>query len=61
MDRLNDTTRCYPRTLLEAFPQDAKNWEFMDCPNKRITFWGAVMWAISIVVCVFFLWYWTTK
>ena len=57
----NPTTRRYPRTLLEAFPQDANNWEYIERPDRHITFWDVVLWVLATVIIGFFIWYWTTK
>lgn len=49
------TTRCYPRTLLEAFPDDVENSKWWYPPEQhwqdKLVFWiGIAAWA---VVCVY--------
>lgn len=61
MDKLNDTTRCYPRTLLEAFPQDVKHWEFIEYPDRRMSVVGVLMWIVFVGIGLFFFWHWTVK
>jgi len=53
------TTRCYPRTLLDAFPDDAVNSEWFYPPETtwqdRVVFWaGIFMW----VAIGFYFWEW---
>ena len=50
MEDLNPTTRQYPRTLKEAFPQDYMH--HMDIPPKRMCTVGTLMWIASIAIFV---------
>lgn len=46
------TTRCYPRTLLEAFPQDNTEWFYPPEQRMRdkVMFWvGIAIWVAVIV------------
>jgi hypothetical protein len=47
---LNPTTRCFPRTLNEAFPQDSSNW--IEEPEESIGFWDLCMVIVSLTIWV---------
>jgi hypothetical protein len=51
MNEINPTTRCYPRTLKEAFPQDNENW--IDPPKEKITGHDILMSLASILMYIF--------
>lgn len=36
LEDLNPTTRCYPRTLGDAFPDDAENAEWFYPPEREV-------------------------
>lgn len=54
------TTRCYPRTLNEAFPNDIENARWWYPPEQR---WqDKVFFAIAIVIWAgLAVYYWNTK
>jgi hypothetical protein len=45
---MNNTTRCYPRTLQEAFPKDYCGW--MERPVKRVSLYDVFLWVLSFVL-----------
>lgn len=53
MSKVNETTRCYPRTLEDAFPdtvyahQQRENWEWMERHSQNREHW------ISMAMCFF--------
>ena len=49
----NDTTRCYPRTMREAFPNDASYAEFIEHPAEKISRSDTITLTISLI-----LWTW---
>ena len=50
MNEINPTTRCYPRTLKEAFPHDNNNW--IDPPKQHITKHDVLMSLLSIFMYI---------
>ena len=49
----NDTTRCYPRTMREAFPNDASYAEYIESPHEKISRSDTITLTISLI-----LWTW---
>lgn len=54
------TTRCYPRTLAEAFPKDPENGVWFHPPEPKHTWSGAIMWIAGVMLWVM-LAYWFAK
>jgi hypothetical protein len=55
VEDLNPTVRKYPRTLNEAFPEDAASW--FEEPKQRIGWWdigvvglALVMWYLIVLI-----------
>jgi len=48
---LNPTTRCYPRSLADAFPDSIERAEWFYPPDKRWSFWDYVLCGLGT-----FLW-----
>ena len=46
---LNNTTRCYPRTLLEAFPHDPRNATWIEPPDWHYSYADKV---VTIASCI---------
>jgi len=53
----NHTTRCYPRTMREAFPNDADYSEYIDYPDEEISRSDILTAALSFIlwVCLVYL------
>lgn len=51
MNDLNPTTRMYPRTLAEAFPQHAEYANWIECPPEKIS-----LHDIVVSIAAFLMW-----
>lgn len=56
-EEINPTTRCFPRTLREAFPQDAREW--IDVPSEDINVWDICVIAAAVMIWVFAVYCWS--
>lgn len=54
------TTRCYPRTLAEAFPKDPQHMKWWYPPEPKHTWGNAIMWVAGVMLWVM-LAYWFAK
>lgn len=54
------TTRCYPRTMDEAFPNDVSRTEWFYPPEPKHTWGNAIMFIAGIMLWVM-LAYWFVK
>jgi hypothetical protein len=59
MTDINPTTRRYPRTLREAFPQDAREW--LDEPPETIHVWDICVIAAAVMLWVFAVYCWSVS
>lgn len=50
-----ETTRRYPRTLQEAFPNKAEQAEWFYKPNKEVGIIGAFLWTMAVLFVIGFL------
>lgn len=48
----NDTTRCYPRSMREAFPNDANYSEYIDYPDEEISRSDILTAGVSLMLWV---------
>lgn len=55
MNDLNPTTRMYPRTLSEAFPQHAEYANWIEFPPERISKHDIVVSVLGIVMWIGFI------
>ena len=56
-EELNDTTRKYPRTLNEAFPDDPNYAEWLDADEPKTSLWVTVASVVGILAWAMFLYY----
>jgi hypothetical protein len=59
MNGLNPTTRCYPRTLDEAFPQHAYNW--IEEPLEPIHWADVCIITIALCLWVGLIYWWSVQ
>jgi hypothetical protein len=57
MEDINPTTRRFPRTLREAFPQDPRTW--VDEPLETIHVWDICVIAAAVMLWVFAVYCWS--
>jgi len=59
MNELNSTTRCFPRTLLEAFPKDY--YSYIEEPPSTIGLWDICVIAVSVCMWVGLVYWWSVQ
>jgi hypothetical protein len=57
LDDLNPTTRKYPRTLDEAFPNDAESAKWLHTEESKPSIWLEIASVVAIIAWVLFLYY----
>jgi len=57
MQKYNDTTRTFKRTLMQAFPQDHYEW-FYPPTKKPATLWDWMLGVVAVIALyfAFFIW-----
>jgi hypothetical protein len=60
MNDLNPTTRMYPRTLRDAFKQDAENTQWWYPPEKHVSFWDIVVGGAGVLLWLCLAYYFAT-
>jgi len=59
MEDINPTTRCFPRTLCEAFPQDF--YAYIEEPEDVISVWDVCVIAASVCMWVMAVYWWSVQ
>jgi hypothetical protein len=57
-EEINPTTRRFPRTLREAFPQDFREW-VDEPPDETIHVWDICVIAAAVIMWVFAVYCWS--
>jgi hypothetical protein len=52
LEDLNPTTRCYPRTLAEAFPNSIDRAEWLHPPERNLGWRNVAMASVALVLWV---------
>ena len=52
LEDLNPTTRCYPRTLGDAFRDDVENAEWFYPPERKVSFMSILMGGTGLLLWV---------
>jgi hypothetical protein len=58
MQKYNDTTRTFHRTMMQAFPQDHYEW-FYPPKRKAATVWDWALGTAGLVVLCVAIYYWS--